>query len=86
MTARTRKTEPEADPAIGPFVEVCIAPGEWRWAVVTRVWSPDCVNVQVFLDGAADAEHGALSSEVRRHGSIAWCTSLTRGEEVGQWR
>ena len=38
-------------------------------AVITTVWSDDCVNLKILMDGHQDI----------------WMTSSTRGESAGQW-
>jgi hypothetical protein len=40
-------------------------------AVVVRVWTKDCVNLQIFVDGPSGTE---------------WVTSVMKGTEPGQWR
>lgn len=59
-----------------------------RPALVVRVWGDTCVNLQVFLDGTNDQHVGPLGGEVARVPAlgIAWCTSVTQGDKLGEWR
>lgn len=57
-----------------------------RGAMVTKVWGDDCVNLQVFVDGYNDREYGDLVSQEEAERGIAWRTSCTRGDGVGNWR
>jgi hypothetical protein len=47
-----------------------IGPDEVLPAIVVAVWSDDCVNLRVFLDGEESP----------------WSTSRTLGEGPGEWR
>jgi hypothetical protein len=49
-------------PTIGRVVHYVLPsghhPGDHRPAIITRVWSETCVNLQVFTDGDNDYDHG----------------------------
>ena len=54
--------------------------GEHRPALIVKVWSEDCVNLQVFLDGSND-----FPGSMRM---TAWETSVMRddtGDMLGSW-
>lgn len=66
-----------------------------RPAMVVRVWSATCVQLQVFLDGSNDAHRTIVSGsgepvpmftghETLR--GLAWRTSVALGDSVGEWR
>lgn len=57
-----------------------------RPALVVRQWSETCLNLQVFLDGSNDDHHGALPCQLERNDHVVWCTSVAKGDGVGQWR
>lgn len=59
---------------------------ELRPAIVVRVWSEDCCNAQVLLDGINDRIDHLPGEQRRDPTGVAWCTSITRGDAVGQWR
>jgi len=79
-----------AAPPVPPMVQVCIGLRDGvpvlRPAIVVAVHSDTCVNVQVFLDGSNDDRFGRLPGQVTRHSWLVWCTSITLGDGVGQWR
>lgn len=61
---------------------------EARPAMIVKVWSEDCVQLQVFLDGGNDAAvkdggGGFAADECDR--GLAWRTSVPEGTEIGQW-
>lgn len=65
------------DPTVGRIVHYkCVDDGEIRPAIVTKVWTEDCVNLLVFLDGSLDYGKGHTLS----------FTSVMRGNEKGQWQ
>lgn len=86
----------------GPHGEAVDTPEEGkpvlRPATVTRVWSDDCVNAQLHLDGSNDRRHacdrktagrstepGCIAIEDCERGS-KWLTSSCRGDGIGHWR
>lgn len=72
---------------IGEIVLFCVAEGVVRPALVVNEFGSDLLNLRVFLDGSNDSALGRLPHEVRRLSTdIAWCTSVPRGEAVGEWR
>lgn len=70
-------------PSIGRVVHVCLSAdcaqkiggnareGDLAPAIITRVFSPDCINVRLFGDGP---------------GEVLWSTSLLHGDQPGYWR
>lgn len=67
---------------------------ELRPATIVRVWGPECVNLQVALDGTNDDEqHGVVwsngsplfTAEECARGQ-AWKTSASMGTCLGEWR
>lgn len=86
---------PYPHPTIGREIQVCIGIENQpvhRPAIIVRVWSNDCVNAQVFLDGANDDRHvvgklfGVVDGFAQRGNTPAWATSIVAGDGVGQWR
>ena len=68
-------------PSIGRIVLIRLqdeGPPVYRPAIVTRVWSNDSINVQVFFDGTND-------DRFRQDFGNGWLTSITEGHGVGQW-
>ena len=68
--------------SVGRIVHFILSNGEHRPAIVVRVWSNECVQLQVFLDGTNDA-----SSDVPRtalDAGIMWATSVPYSEEPQQ--
>ncbi len=59
-----------------------VAEDEVRPAMVVCVFSPDCVNLQVFVDGINDRKH---FTEIECERGLAWRTSVQKGDAVGQW-
>jgi hypothetical protein len=59
---------------------------ELRPAVVVRVWTPETVNLQVFLDGHNDDEVEIAGERARGVPGIRWCQSMSRGAGIAQWR
>lgn len=60
----------------GDIVEFCIATNVWRPAMLVRVWTDVCAQLQVFPDRFND---GSDPTDWAR-------SSAMRGDEVGQWR
>lgn len=83
-------------PSIGRIIHVCIGIEDGapvlRPAIITRVWSPTCVNAQVFLDGGNDDRlvvgklFGITEGYAERGNAPAWGTSLCQGEAVSCWQ
>jgi hypothetical protein len=79
-------------PTIGRIVHFRIggtdADPELRPATVVRVWSKDCVNLQVDFDGENDKKFpppvGPDTDEVHR--GRGWRKSVSEGDGVGEWR
>lgn len=62
----------------GTFVDYRMADGEYRPALVVRVWTPTCASLQVFPDRLSDGLD-PLGAE--------WFRSLCSfGDEIGQWK
>lgn len=92
-----RQQETSMKPTPGRIIHVRIggddkAP-ELRPAVVVRVWGPECVNAMMFLDGRNDERHipeaEGTCAAFDRHAcavGVAWVTSVTPGDGVGEWR
>jgi hypothetical protein len=53
----------------GPAIGNAVSEGEEYPMLITRVWSPEAVNGQVFLDS----------------NDVFWATSAHEGTENGQW-
>lgn len=75
-------------PRIGDIVDFTLAFARngdaiERPAIVVAVWSPTCVNLQVFLDGVNDLQD-CVPQECQR--GFAWRTSSSMGDRVGEWR
>lgn len=77
-------------PTIGRIVHVRIGGEddrpELRPALIVRVWSDTCCNLQVFLDGTNDRVERLDGECKRTESGIVWCTSVSQGEAFGQWR
>lgn len=58
---------------LGKIVFYKTSDGRQRPAIVTQVWSEECLNLHVLDDGSYRMEEDALQ------------TSVTRGTEIGQW-
>lgn len=75
-------------PTIGRIVHYQLgtgrSKGEYRPALIVRVWNDSCVNLQVFLDGSNDREN-ELSVGVDSP-LTAWKTSSVQGDGPGQWK
>jgi hypothetical protein len=79
-------------PTIGRIVYFRIggtdADPELRPGTVVRVWSPDCVNLQVDFDGENDKKFpppiGPDTDEASR--GRGWRKSVSEGDGVGEWR
>lgn len=62
-----------------------------RPAIVTRMWSDECFNGTLLLDGtndlrfADDYARGILTNANCEAGT-KWVTSCCRGDGIGQWR
>ena len=68
---------------VGDIIGVQVAKGEWRPAIVVKVWSQETmmVTANIFLDAPNDVPY-------RNHDdspSITSYTSILPGDEVGQW-
>lgn len=88
-------------PSLGRIVLVCIGvqppsntnAGEkiYRPASVVAVWSDECVNVKIDLDGTNDNKHNVAGcpwgefTEQEQQACTAWRTSLLLGDGLGQW-
>lgn len=70
----------------GEMVEFCIGEQhgakQWRPAMLVRVWTETCAQVQVFPDRVND---GGPNGEDPT-GQNWFRSSACRGDEVGQWR
>lgn len=80
-------------PSIGRIVHYILPAGpkkgEHRAAIVVRVWSDECVNLRVFLDGSNDYAHEHLPHYNTVLSGDLWVTSANHagGEkhEFGTW-
>jgi hypothetical protein len=74
---------------IGTIVHYKVAENVIRPAIVVQIHSPDCVQLQVFLDGGpegtndASIPNGPTTGECAR--GMAWRTSVVRGNGIGEW-
>jgi len=60
---------------------------ELRRGIPTKVHSATSVSLMVLMDGTRDHALPDLPGECGRgHPGIRWCSSMTRGSGVGQWR
>lgn len=57
-------------PTIGRIVEYVMEDGQIRPAIIVRVWSDICVQLQVFTDGDNDGKQG----------NVMWATSVLQDE------
>ena len=64
-------------PPLGRSVRYRYPDGEIRAAIIVRVWSDTCVNLQVLLDGGNDSASGGSALVVNgiRTDRPAWVTS-----------
>ncbi len=61
---------PAVTPTVGRIVHFVLTDGQVRPAIVVRVWSPEMVNLRVFLDGTNDRDvAGACNAD-------GWATSV----------
>lgn len=72
-------TQINPKPTVGRIVHYRLkegkSKGEIRPAIITRLWTDDCVQLTVFVDGSNDG-YDSLT---------IWETSVNRGDEVGYW-
>lgn len=65
------------NPTVGRIVEYVLTDrygeNQVRPAIIIRVWSPECVQLQVFTDGTNDGPEYASG--------LYWATSVRRSEE-----
>ncbi len=66
---------------------------ELRPAIVVKVWSANCFNGQMFLDGRNDLQHISSAADTSAaftqddcDNGHRWITSVTEGDGVGHWR
>jgi hypothetical protein len=71
---------PEQKPTVGRIVHYVLAqqddtrnPGEHRPAMIVRTWGGDCVQLQVFMDGANDHERFSACG-------LMWVSSVAHDE------
>jgi hypothetical protein len=71
-------------PSIGRIVHYVLSendskyhPGDHRPAIIVNVWSDECVNLQVFTDGANDNDYRV---------PMLWVTSSTRDDSGAEHR
>jgi hypothetical protein len=79
-------------PTVSRVVQVpSTAPGSttlWRPAIVTAVWSEDCINVTVFLDGSNDFARtvaGQPLQHLEQAIGLAHRTSLSALSGMWRW-
>ncbi|MDA8106190.1 MAG: hypothetical protein M0Z71_12535 [Nitrospiraceae bacterium] len=65
-------------PTIGRIVHYKITEKEVRPAIIVKVHSETCVNLQVFYDGGNDAALSPIG--------MVWKTSIVQGNGVGEWQ
>jgi hypothetical protein len=80
-------------PSLGRIVLVTIGTEDdapvVRPAIVVRVWSDTCVNVQLLADGSNDDRHVPLlgiDGFLERGNAPIWMTSVCQGDRVGEWQ
>jgi hypothetical protein len=66
----------------GDMVEFCISPGLWRPAMLVRIWTDTCAQVQVFPDRVNDGGPDGKDPM----GADWFRSSVSRGIDVGNWR
>lgn len=74
-------------PTVGRIVHFHLSDGEVRPAIIVRVWSDTCVQLQVFTDGYNDND---VLRSMQRIGSgdapnVLWATSSEHGTDAHQW-
>jgi hypothetical protein len=81
--AKPEITEEQPQPSIGDIVLYVLPDGQIRPAIIVRLWSAACVNLQVFLDGNNDY----LSMGTGGNTGTRWKTSVyySEGKEPGTW-
>lgn len=94
MTTSTKAPEPKPEPKSEPEKRRVFAgvpgvvysledgryPGEWRPALVVKIWEEDMCNLQVFLDGSNDGIVQPSNND-----GMVWRTSVKFGTERGCW-
>ncbi|MDB5094462.1 MAG: hypothetical protein JWO85_2563 [Candidatus Eremiobacteraeota bacterium] len=64
-----KASAPAVTPTVGRIVHFVLPDGQVRPAIIVRVWSPEMVNLRVFLDGTNDAPDGGYLQR-------EWATSV----------
>lgn len=64
-------------PAVGQIVHVAVDPNEYSGAdvapaIITRVWSDDCINVHVMPDSSVTHWYTSVSLQPDRAAADAW--------------
>lgn len=76
-------------PSIGRVVHYILPSGpkkgEHRAAMVVRVWSDECVNLRVFLDGNNDYDHEGLPHYLAQTASDLWVTSASYADPTAEF-
>lgn len=70
--------KPRVGQIVGYVLPAGRNPGEVRPAIIVRVWSDTCVQLQVFIDDTNDYVNGK---------GLMWATSVVYNEEkaLGSW-
>ena len=67
--------------AIGDDILVQVGEGVYRPGKVVGVWTPECVNAVVFMDGTNDQNSGYSNGEL-----VIWKTSILEGVGADHWQ
>lgn len=71
---------------IGTIVHYKVAENVIRPAMVLQIHSPDCVQLQVFVDGKNDLTLGGVGPNAEECAAgLMWRTSVVRGDGIGKW-
>ena len=73
-------------PTVGSIVHFKVRENIVRPAIVVHVFTPNCLQLQVFVDGGNDAgyEMGPNSAECAT--GLMWRIAVVRGDNIGQWQ
>lgn len=88
--------EEAKQPTVGRIVHYKLAEGVIRPAIIVEVWSPECVSLQVFIDGTNDRQYfegGEGGTQYSVLPSALWRTSVNKNKaadgedtfDIGSW-